>query len=131
MRVAVVCKSPLLQKSLELFLADNLSSLKHCDLVICDDKNATDKQSVYISQEDDADLRKPFTAGQLLLAIENAIGVEALSQAVKETTEQELKVVSSSIDQKVDFSILQERIEQLTQQYQEDILKAIQLFYEK
>ena len=36
MKIAVECKSPLLQKSLELFLEQYLSSVKQCDIVVRD-----------------------------------------------------------------------------------------------
>ncbi len=123
MKIAVMCKSPLLQKSLELFLQNHLSSIKHCDLVICDAKINTDATCLYISQEN-ADLKKPFIKTELFLAIEKKLNKVVDYDAYKDD---DLK----SGEQKVGFSILQERIEQLTSEYQDNILKAIKLFYER
>ncbi len=122
MKIAVVCKSPLLQKGLELFLQNHLSIMKHCDLVVCDVKIDTDTACLYISQED-ADLKKPFTKAELFLAIE-----QKLNEATNCDTYED-NVLKPS-EQKVNFSILQERIEQLTLEYQNNILKVIKLFYE-
>ena len=70
MKIAIECKSPLLQKSLELFLYDYLSSSKSCDIFIKDKKCLEDKRTFYISSDSDADLIKPFSKQDLLLALE-------------------------------------------------------------
>ena len=43
MKVAIACESPLLQRSLELFLEGRLSSQRHCDIVIRDHEMHNDE----------------------------------------------------------------------------------------
>lgn len=129
MRVAVECKSPLLQKSLELFLGKHLSSLKNCDIVIRDVKCLDDKRCFYISGSKDSDLVKPFSKSQLFLALENrykSLNKGNLYSFPKSNEE------SDFVDEEQpDFDILQRRIESLTKEYQDNILKAVRAFYEK
>ena len=71
MKVAIQCVSPLLQRSLELFLQDRLSSFKQCDLVIRDRPRADDAHPQFlIGPRDGAHLEKPFSKSQLLLSLE-------------------------------------------------------------
>lgn len=129
MRVAVECKSPLLQKSLELFLGKHLSSLKNCDIAIRDIKFTDDEKSFYISGNKDSDLIKPFSKSQLILALEKkykSMNKGSLYSTIKENIEDE------SVDnEELGFDILQKRIESLTKDYQENILRVVRAFYEK
>jgi len=115
MKVAVDCKSPLLQKSLEIFLSSYISSLKQCDIVVRDFKALSDDRTFYISKvkEDDSDLVKPFSKSALILALERRY----------EDMHKDVEVPS--------FDILEKRIDQLTLEYKENILKAVRAFYEK
>jgi len=122
MKIAVECKSPLLQKSLELFLSSHLSSLKHCDIVVRDYKVTDDKKTFFISKEKNSDLVKPFSKSALILALENKY--ESVVLKSKNTQ----KVFS---DEPANFSILEKRIDLLTKEYQENILRAVKAFYEK
>ncbi len=121
MRVAVECKSPLMQKSLELFLDKHLSSVKNCDILIKDVKCLDDERCFFISSAKDADLLKPFSKSQLILALEKRY--KSMNKAKIEEDLEE--------DEDLDFDILQKRIESLTQEYQANILKAVRAFYEK
>lgn len=125
MKVAVECKSPLLQKSLEIFLSKYLSSSKSCDILIRDEECLNDDRCFYISSNEKADLTKPFSKSQLVLALENRYkGTNKSKELIKELDE--------DLDEKpLNFDILQKRIEMLTQEYQENILKAVKAFYEK
>ena len=131
MRVAVECKSPLLQKSLELFLGKHLSSLKNCDIVIRDARCLDDKRCFYISSSKDSDLVKPFSKSQLFLALENrykSLNKGNLYSFPKSNEDEESDFAD---DEQPDFEILQRRIESLTKEYQDNILKAVRAFYEK
>lgn len=128
MRVAVECKSPLLQKSLEIFLQKHLSSLKNCDIVIRDVKMPSDERNFYISSAKDADLMKPFSKAQLILALEKRYEV---MHGIHETTSAKLHLAYEEDEDSLDFAILQRRIEALTKEYQENILRAVRAFYEK
>lgn len=129
MRVAVECKSPLLQKSLELFLGKHLSSIKNCDIVLKDVKCLEDERCFYISGNKDSDLVKPFSKSQLILALEKRyknMNKGNLYSTIKQHVEDEF-----IDDEEPDFDILQKRIELLTKEYQENILIAVRAFYEK
>ena len=124
MKVAVECQSPLLQKSLELFLANYLSSLKQCDIVVRDIECLNDERCFYVSNKPNADLVKPFSKSQLIIALENRY------EELKED-EPEVEESTEVNNEPMDFEILEKRIEFLTKEYQENILRAVKAFYEK
>lgn len=124
MKVAVQCESPLLQRSLELFLEGHLSSLKQCDLVIRDKKIIDSHHSLYVSDEADADIKKPFSRSQLYLALENFYKkIEGIADIQKYDDEVE-------VFQERDFSLLEARIDQLTKEYKHNLIQTIKAFYE-
>ena len=123
MKIAVECKSPLLQKSLELFLARYLSSSKKSDIVVRDVACLNDERCFYVSSDEDADLVKPFSKSQLILALENRY--KALYKNNMPETEYELS------NEPVNFDILEKRIDYLTTEYKKNILRAIRAFYEE
>lgn len=124
MKVAVECHSPLLQKSLELFLAKHLSSTKQCDIVIRDTECLNDVRCFYISTNTNADLMKPFSKSQLMMALEE-------KYASMHKIEDEIVVDENPSEEKISFDILERRIEFLTQEYQQNIIKAVKAFYEE
>jgi len=125
-KVAIQCDSPLLQRSLELFLDGYLSSLRQCDILIRD-KNIRDDQypTFVVGVEESSDLIKPFSKAQLLHALnqmfESQKYVPVAAEASGDTLEEEA----------VSFDILERHIDKLTREYQANILKAIRAFYEK
>jgi len=124
MKVAVECQSPLLQKSLEIFLAKYLSSSKKSDIIIRDEACLNENRCFYISSNAKADLLKPFSKSQLILALEKKYNeLYPRTSSVKQIKEDEKRPL--------DFSILENRIESLTREYQENILRAVKAFYEK
>ncbi|MCW8896324.1 MAG: hypothetical protein OQK48_02960 [Sulfurimonas sp.] len=127
MKIAVECKSPLMQKSLELFLSNHLSSLKHCDIVIRDEKCLEDERCFYISSNKESDLVKPFSKSQLILALEKRY--KSMNKDMKKVEYADDEVFEQSTV--FDFEILEKRIESLTAEYQANILKAVRAFYEK
>lgn len=124
MKIAVECKSPLLQKSLELFLSPFLTSLKQCDIVVRDEECLNDVRCFYISNDKRADLLKPFSKSQLILSLENRYK----SMVGDDLIEDEVEVTQ---DDPLNFDILEKRIDFLTREYKENILKAVRAFYEK
>jgi hypothetical protein len=122
MKIAVECKSPLLQKSLEIFLSSHLSSLKHCDIVVRDFKALNDNRTFYIGKDKNSDLIKPFSKSALILALEKRY--ETINPKSKKNEES----ISSDPE---NFEILEKRIDILTQEYKENILKAVRAFYEE
>ena len=129
MKVAVECQSPLLQKSLEIFLSRYLSSSKKSDIIIRDEECLEDGRCFYIASNEKADLLKPFSKSQLILALEKKYN--ALYPQVSVTDATELNAVKEMPGEALDFSILEKRIEYLTKEYQENILRAVKAFYEK
>ncbi len=127
MKIAVECKSPLMQKSLEMFLEKYLSSSKQCDILIRDVKCLSDEKCFYVSSDKDADLIKPFSKSQLILAL------EARYKEIHPSSSEDLQIQKEEVYNEyapLDFSILEKRIESLTQEYQANILKAVRAFYE-
>lgn len=122
MKVAVECKSPLLQKSLEVFLSRYLCSSKQCDILIRDEECLNDERCFYISSDSKADLVKPFSKSQLILALENRY---------KGSHKEIIAIEKEYSDEPMNFDILEKRIELLTKEYQQNILKAVKAFYEK
>jgi len=134
LKVAVECRSPLMQKSLELFLDNHLSSLKHCDIVLRDIKCLNDERCFYISSDKDSDLVKPFSKSQLILALETRYkSMKKDLLDTKSTSSLPLTTHEKIYNEyaPLDFEILESRIESLTAQYQANILKAVRAFYEK
>ena len=124
MKVAVECRSALLQKSLELFLDKYLTRVNKCDILIRDEQCREDARCFYIGSDADADLKKPFSKAQLILALEKRYANE----------EHEIEVQKESVampEKSIDFEILEKRIETLTQEYQANIIRAVKSFYEK
>ena len=124
MKVAVECKSPLLQKSLELFLDKHLTTSGRCDIVIRDEQCLNDDRCFYIGSGDKVDLVKPFSKVQLILALEKRYEESIPKEEI-------LSTVELQENEGLDFSILEKRIEFLTQEYQSNILRAVKAFYEK
>ena len=123
-----------MQKSLELFLGNHLSSVKHCDIVLRDIKCLNDERCFYISSDKESGLVKPFSKSQLILALEQRY--KSMKKDVlrtKSTSSLPLPAHEEVYNEyaPLDFDILQKRIESLTAEYQENILKAVRAFYEK
>jgi len=126
MKVAVQCESALLQRSLELFLDDHLSSLKQCDLVIRDKKVMDSYHSLYISNNSESDIKKPFSKSQLYLALENFYQKMVDIQSVQAYDEE----IEDTNREKDSYALLEERIDILTQEYKDNIMKLIKAFNE-
>lgn len=127
MKVAIQCDSPLLQRSLELFLDGHLSSLRQCDILIRD-KDIRDEQHLtfIIGVGESSDLIKPFSKAQLLHALNRKFESQKNSPELVEE-EKAIKVE----EENVSFEILEHHIEKLTREYQANILRAVRAFYEK
>jgi hypothetical protein len=131
MKVAVECKSPLLQKSLELFLEKYLSTTRQCDIVVRDEECLNDERCFYISSDKNADLVKPFSKSKLILALEakySELHIESVESSLEEPVETKGTEEKSG---PMNFEILEHRIDFLTQEYKQNILKAVKAFYEE
>lgn len=127
MKVAIQCESPLLQRSLELFLEGRLSSQRHCDIVVRDHEVHNDEHlSLIIGTSKNADLIKPFSKAQLFHALGKKL--EVVKHEVSLSTS---PLIEEEDETEVSFDILERHIEKLTREYQANILKAVRAFYEK
>lgn len=126
MKVAIQCDSPLLQRSLELFLEGHLSSIRQCDILIRD-KDIRDEvhPTFVIGVNESSDLIKPFSKAQLLHTLNQKFEAQNLIPAPIEEENIPLP------EEGVSFEILERHIDKLTREYQSNILKAIRAFYEK
>ncbi len=123
MKVALDCNSILLQKSLEIFLVNYLCSKKQADIIVTDKPSLKDSKYFYISTKKEADLIKPFSKAELILALERRYNLQQIEPLADMVEKKDLK-------EKLDFSILERRIDQLTQEYKHNIIRAIKAFYE-
>lgn len=125
MKIAVQCNSPLLQKSLEMFLHEHLTTLKQCDIVLRDKKIIDGKNAIFISSSKDADLIKPFSKSQLFLKIEEHLTKKTSKNLIEKEIKSELKPIENR-----SFKSLERKIEILTKNYQQNLLKVIKEHYE-
>lgn len=126
MKVAIQCDSPLLQRSLELFLEGHLTSYRQCDILIRDkDIHDENHPTFIVGSNASADLIKPFSKAQLLHALTQKF------ESLKQTPAAAKEESAPKSEEGVSFEILERHIEKLTLDYQENILKAIRAFYEK
>ncbi|HZF71082.1 hypothetical protein [Sulfuricurvum sp.] len=127
MKVAIQCDSPLLQRSLELFLDGHLSSIRQCDILIRDKDIRDDVHPTFvIGVNGSCDLVKPFSKAQLLHALTQKF--ESCKQQSCASIEEE---PLPAPEEAVSFEILERHIDKLTREYQANIIKAIRAFYEK
>ncbi len=124
MKVAVQCESALLQRSLELFLDKHLSSLKQCDVVIRDKKVIDSHHSLYVSGSADSDIKKPFSRSQLYISLDKFYKKIVHIEDIKAYDEEIIPSNSKG------FSLLEEKIEILTQEYKNNIIKVVKAYYE-
>ena len=122
MKIAVECKSLLLQKALENFLGKHLCSSKQAQIVVHDYKSDDPRSFFVASRKDEGDLVKPFSKSQLFLALQNRY--KTLQMQHKDGDEP-----TQTPAQQQNFEILQKRIEMLTSEYQKNIIEAIKAFY--
>ncbi len=118
MKVAVACKSLLLQKSLELFLKDYLSSYKYCDFLVSDRKIKIDKPLFLISKDKEANIKIPFTKSQLILE------VKAFYKNLYKDDIFDGKKAK-------DFKSLERKIERLCENFKKDLIKIVREHYER
>lgn len=129
MKVAVQCESALLQRSIELFLGKHLSSLKQCDVVIRDKQIMDSHHSIFVSNTQECDLKKPFSSSQLYLVLEKFYTKIEDIQSVQ-AYDEETEAITPSISKQDPYALLEERIDKLTQAYKNSIVEEVKAFYE-
>jgi hypothetical protein len=93
LKVAVVCDSVLLKKSLELFLRGKLSDFASADVVISDRNFECEKPILLVGNSNNCDIKKPFGKVKLISLLEN---YENDVKVKKEILEPKTKSVQSS-----------------------------------
>ncbi|MBE0491078.1 MAG: hypothetical protein IBX44_02380 [Sulfurospirillum sp.] len=119
MKIALACRSLLLEKSLEIFLKKFIAPYKQCDFVISDQKIQIDKPLFYIAKEG-GNLSIPFSTSTLYITVEkfyNRLNTQNSPQSIAL--------------QKVDFTLLEARIEEQVKEFQQNLIKTLRDFYEK
>ncbi|NOX14544.1 MAG: hypothetical protein GXP61_00620 [Epsilonproteobacteria bacterium] len=69
MKIALMCNSLLLTKTLEIFLKKNISTYKKCDFVISDQKLELDKPQFIVSGKY-SNLQFPFSQSSLIIGLD-------------------------------------------------------------
>lgn len=70
MKVMVKCLSPLLQKTLEIYLREHLYDIELADVLITDTKVLSEKVVFWVGSDEKCDLQVPFTKEELFAALD-------------------------------------------------------------
>ena len=111
MKVAVICNSLLLRKSLEIFLRDRLSSQSGCDFVVSDRALEVDKPVFLITREKDTNLAKPFSKTRLIKALDEYY------KSIGGIIEEEKAVIAESEVVMADSGEMEQKIRKLTDDF--------------
>ena len=120
MKVSIICDSLLLQNSLEIFLREYLSSYKQCEIVLSDKQRDIDKPVVLINSSMNADIKIPFSKSSLLLELQKLY-----------QTKIDKKNIKNKNYKKDSLWKLERKIDKLTLEFRENLIKIIREFYEK
>ena len=116
MKIAIMCRSLLLQKALMIFLKPHISPLKQSDFVICDHKIATNLPQFRLKTPESL-LVFPFSKTSLLLSLEEFYNNLPSTIAPKPILR--------------DFSMLEAKLERINAAYRSQIISAIKEHYGK
>jgi hypothetical protein len=103
MKIALICNSILLKKSLEIFLKEYLCSYKVCDFVISDKQIDIQKPLFIIG----TDLKLPFSKSSLILKLDKFYKKQKRDQNPNDLKE------------------LEKKIEEIINNFKDEILDAI------
>jgi hypothetical protein len=120
MKLAIMCQSLLLEKALTLFLKPYIVPLKQCDFVVSDYKIAADVPQFKIKTPD-SDLIFPFSKSALLIALDKFSKTLEASKSKAKSIEPKAKSQN--------FKILEEKLNQICNQYNAQIIQAIKEHY--
>ncbi|WP_331773984.1 hypothetical protein [Sulfurospirillum sp. 1612] len=118
MKIALMCQSLLLSKSLELFLKNKITTYKKCDFVITDKQLELDKPQFIIAHHD-AHLGMPFSESSLIIALEKFYNTNILNLA------------ASKEEPRVPEDDLKDKIDEITTKFRNDLISIIAQHYEK
>jgi hypothetical protein len=112
MKVALDFNSPLLKKSIELYIGDDIVSMDESDFIISDHMHSIDKPLFLVSHDEQATLKIPFTKEHLL----SALGEFIYKHRQKSKEEAKLDRIIEELDKKHKL-----KIEKLISDYYEKI----------
>ena len=130
MKVAIECRSPLLQKSLENFLDGHLSSPHSCDLLLSDEDLPDRENVLRIGSDEDADIIKPFSKSQLFLKLEQFYRVKEDAQEAMNIANELDKLDEGFVEPIIEtdytaIDSLEEKIERLTASYVKGVMTLV------
>jgi transcriptional regulator len=96
MRVSIDCNSPLLQKALDLYLADMIVDESESEFIVSDHLKSSKKPIFLVSHGDDATLKIPFTRDMLLASLEEF----SYKHKEKNEEERELELMIEELNRK-------------------------------
>jgi len=120
MKLAIICKSLLLEKALKLFLKPYIAPLKQCDFLVCDHEMDVDIPQFRLKTVD-SELAFPFSKSALLISLDK------FYKTLKESTS---KLEHAKISTKnSDFATLEEKLNKICKQYNAQIIQTIKEHY--
>jgi hypothetical protein len=120
MKIAIVCQSLLLERALKLFLKPYVAPLKQCDFVVCDHQLETNLPQFKIKTPD-ANLPFPFSKSSLIHSLEEFF------RTIKDTNSTAVKGLTDS--KKRDFSLLENRLNEICAEFNAKIIKTVKEHY--
>ncbi len=142
MKIALICDSLLLDRSLEMYLKEHLTSYKLCDFVVATQMIESQKPVFLIGDFEGANLKIPFTREILFQELET-FDRKLRSKVMQETKSQEFEIsdkinspflnIESQSNVQADSSIgdsaLRTKIEEVLQRYAKEIEAIVQEHY--
>ncbi|WP_457592801.1 hypothetical protein [Hydrogenimonas sp.] len=117
MKLALSCRSVLLEKSLRKFLKSYLVPDHEAELIISDHPLQSPKPVLRIGADQEADLNKPFSRSRLMIKIEEKLKADRTQEALKHFT--------------IEEETLEERVENAALRFAREVAEIFKEHYEK
>ena len=119
MKVAIICDSLLLKKSLEKFLHDMIVPYKQCDIVISDRKIKIDKPVVIVGNK--GDIAVPFSKSNLIMELEKFY----FNKYKQESKTKKSKTKNRHLNNET----IEDIIDKIADDYKKELKKVIREYY--
>ncbi len=117
MKIALSCRSILLEKSLRKFLEDHLVPEHEAELIVTDHPLRIEKPVLRIGNDSEADLGKPFSRSRLMIKIEEKLQADRTKEALRHFV--------------IEEESLEEQIERAVHDFAQKLIKIFKEHYEK
>ncbi len=117
MKIALSCRSILLEKSLRKFLDDHLVPEHDAELLVTDHPVQSEKPVLRIGTDSGADLGKPFSRSRLMIKIEEKLQADRTREAFKHFA--------------IEEETLEGQIERAVHEFAQELIKIFKEHYEK